>query len=147
VSKEKIINKKSNVKPVDNKRLSNDIYGTINKSQVRKSFLEPLGANDNIMAEKVIEEEFINGPKPGPNGAPQRTPDEIQMLETIKQRMKKHYNWTEETNVDLLAAQKCSDMIVEICEFFKCFHALIYISLHFEYDFYQYYGDQCSILL
>ena len=82
-----------------------------------KSFLEKLGANDNMMAEKVIDEEFIVGVKPGPNGTPKRTSDEIQMLETIKQRLRENYKWNERTNVDLLAAQKCSDMIVEICKF------------------------------
>ena len=85
-----------------------------------KSFLEPLGANDNLLAEKVIDEEFIIGIKSGPNGTPKRTLDEIQTLETVKQKLRKNYNWTERTNFDLLAAQKCSDMIVEICKFFKC---------------------------
>jgi hypothetical protein len=87
--------------------------------KVSKSFLEPLGANDDLLAEKLINEEYIIGIKPGPNGTPKRTPVEIQLMENINQKLRENYNWTEKTNFGLVAAQKCSDMIVEVCKFIE----------------------------
>ncbi len=107
-----------------------------------KSFLEPLGANDDLLAEKLINEEYIIGIKPGPNGTPKRTPVEMQLMENINQKLRENYNWTDRTNFGLVAAQKCSDMIVEVCKFFKkkclfnCYWRtksnkfLIFISFH-----------------
>ena len=110
--------------------------------KVSKSFLEPLGANDDLVAEKLINEEYIIGIKSGPNGTPKRTPVEMQLMENINQKLRENYNWTERTNFGLVAAQKCSDMIVEVCKFFKkkchfnCYWRtksnkfLIFISFH-----------------
>ncbi len=86
-----------------------------------KSFLEPFGANDNSMTEKLILEEFISGIKSEPNRTHKRTPLEMQMLETVKQKLREHYNWNETTNFDFLAAQKCSDMIVQVRKSFYKF--------------------------
>jgi hypothetical protein len=79
--------------------------------------MESLGANDNLMAEKLIDEEFVSGIKAPNIGAQKRAPVEINMLKTIKQKLRENYNWNERTNFDLLAAKKCSDMIVEVGNF------------------------------
>ena len=83
--------------------------------------MEPLGANGNSQAEKLIDEEFIDGIKPGPNGTRKRTPAQIKKLESIKQKMREYYNWNEKSNFDLMAAQNCSDMIVEVGQLFLTF--------------------------
>ncbi len=88
---------------------------------MRKSFLEPLGANDISMTEKLINEEFISGIKSEPNRTVKRTPIEMQILKTIKQKLRENYDWNETTNFDYLGAQKCSDMIVQVRKSFYKF--------------------------
>ncbi len=87
--------------------------------------MELLGVNDISMTEKLINEEFISGIKLEPNRAVERTPLEMQILETVKQKLRENYNWNETKNFDYLAAQKCSNMIVQVrksfSKFISCF--------------------------
>jgi hypothetical protein len=85
--------------------------------------MESIDANGNLIAEKLIDEEFVSGIKTQKIGTQRRTPVEIQMLETIKQKLRENYKWNDKTNFDFLAAQKCSDMIVEVG---KCIFRLKY---------------------
>jgi hypothetical protein len=47
------------------------------------------------MTEKLINEEFISGIKLEPNITVKRTPLEMQILETVKQKLRENYNWNE----------------------------------------------------
>ncbi len=86
---------------------------------MRKSFLELLGVNDISMTEKLINEEFISGIKLDPNRTVKRTPLEMEILETVKQKLRENYDWNETKIFDYLAAQKCSDMIVQVGKSFS----------------------------
>jgi hypothetical protein len=81
--------------------------------QITKAFLEPLGANENELAENLVREEFISGIS---SQSHQRTKEEQEILSNLTQTMKEFY----QTNTSRLFmqayTQNCSDLIVYVGE-------------------------------
>ena len=46
-----------------------------------------------------------------------RSKDDLQIIEDLSVKMKKHYNWNEKKPFTQTAIQNCSDMIVYVCKF------------------------------
>jgi hypothetical protein len=76
-----------------------------------KSFLEPLGANKNALAEKLIREEFISGML---NESHQRMKEEEELFSNLTQTMKEFYQKTNSQMFVRASTQNCSDMIVNV---------------------------------
>ena len=80
-----------------------------------KAFLEPLGANDNLLAENLIQEEFVVGIYN--ETSRQRTKDEEEMVSNLIQSMKMFYERKNSQKFVLASTQNCSDLIVNVGEF------------------------------
>ncbi len=84
---------------------------------VSKSFLEPLGINDNHKAIKILSEEFIYGYNQGLNDSMARTVEDIRILDDLLMNLKNIYNRNENKSFVMMAMKKCSDMFVYVCKF------------------------------
>ncbi len=87
--------------------------------KVSKSFLEPLGVNNNSKALSLLTEEFIDGYKQGTNGSLARSQEDFRTIDDLTARLEKYYNWNKMKSITQMATQKCSDMIVYVCKYFK----------------------------
>jgi hypothetical protein len=76
-----------------------------------KSFIEPFGANQMVLAENLIREEFISGIL---NETCQRTKDEVEMLSNMTQTMKEFYQTKDSQMFVRASTQNCSDLIVNV---------------------------------
>ena len=83
--------------------------------KVTKTFLHPLGANDNVRMSKLLFDEFIDGVK---NGTV-RSADEKSILNETKQKLRKFYNWNETLPFVRRSAQTCSDMLIHLGQFVR----------------------------
>jgi len=61
-----------------------------------KSFIESFGANQMVLAENLIREEFISGIL---NETCQRTKDEVEMLSNMTQTMKEFFSNKRQSDV------------------------------------------------
>ena len=61
-----------------------------------------------------MTEEFIDGLKPGPDGTKSRTPEEQNVLEDIKKKMKDTFQFNDQSKFVFAAGQNCSDMVVQV---------------------------------
>jgi hypothetical protein len=86
-----------------------------------------LEINQNSKAKQVMLEEFIKGKKFDSSKTLQRSIEEEQILDGIKQKLKENYIWNEDTSFARMASQNCSDMIVHVGE--NIFSILFIISV------------------
>ncbi len=80
-----------------------------------KSFLEPLGANENVLVENLLQEQFISGIS---DVSRQRTTEEEEILSNLTQSMKDFYQSKDSQMFARASTQNCSDLIVNVGEFF-----------------------------
>jgi hypothetical protein len=83
---------------------------------VTKSFLEPLGANENVLVENLLQEQFISGIS---DVSRQRTTEEVEILSNLTQSMKDLYQSKDSQMFARASTQNCSDLIVNVGEFFE----------------------------
>ena len=76
-----------------------------------KTFLEPLGTNQNVLVENLIQEEFISGIS---DESPQRTKEENATLSNLTQIMKEFYQTKNSQMFVKASTQNCSDLIVNV---------------------------------
>ncbi len=81
-----------------------------------KSFLEPLGANENVLVENLLQEQFISGIS---DVSRQRTTEEVEILSNLTQSMKDLYQSKDSQMFARASTQNCSDLIVNVGEFFE----------------------------
>ena len=89
-------------------------FNLLNNLQLSKSFLEPLGLNNDSRAKNLILEEFIDGMKKSPNKTIQRSDDDIKVLEGINKKLEEYYGWNSEQSFVEMAGQNCSDMLIQV---------------------------------
>jgi hypothetical protein len=83
---------------------------------VTKSFLEPLGANENVLVENLLQEQFISGIS---DVSRQRTTEEEEILSNLTQSMKDFYQSKDSQMFARASTQNCSDLIVNVGKFKK----------------------------
>ena len=87
--------------------------------QVSKSFLEPLGVNNDSKALALLIEEFIDGYKQDTNTLMSRSQEDFNKIDALSANLEKFYNWNKRNAITQMATQKCSDMIVYVCKYLK----------------------------
>ena len=83
-------------------------------TQVSKSFLEPLGINNDSIAKTIFLEEFIQGKKATPKKSNEKTQEERDVLYGIKNKLQNYYSWIWNSSAAEMAGQNCSDMLVSV---------------------------------
>jgi hypothetical protein len=82
--------------------------------------------NNNLKAEQLVNEEFVEGIKPGSRA---RYDNESEMLENIKQTMKDVYQWNEHSKFSWMAAQTCPDMLVNVGKTSSTLHTHMVVNV------------------